>query len=262
MGYALLQEKPLLGAKFLPCPKSARERAVDRWFARGKPDVKVRCASDLVLHTDHLGTPQVITYPDQNIAWEAEYDPFGQATVTTEFITNHLRFPGQYYDSETGLHYNEQRYYSNDLGRFITSNPTGLEGGINTYSYALQNPINYYDPNGEAAQAAAGLCFIPGVGWISCAVAGTVATGATLLCIISGACDQIGQAILQCFDGTDEDEKEARCEELNRIDTDTCNGITRARGKAAGAACHASASERYAACLRGLPLPPLNTWNN
>lgn len=52
------------------------------------------------------------------------------------------------------------------------------------------------------------------------------------------------------------------CEELLRIDTDTCNGISRLRGSAAGAACHASATERYAACLRGRPLSPLNTWNN
>jgi len=52
------------------------------------------------------------------------------------------------------------------------------------------------------------------------------------------------------------------CEDLNQIDTATCNAITKRRGAAAGAACHASASERYAACLRGKPLPPLNTWNN
>jgi hypothetical protein len=55
---------------------------------------------------------------------------------------------------------------------------------------------------------------------------------------------------------------DAHCQDLNRIDTDTCNAITKFRGSAAGRACHASASERLAACLRGRPLPPLNTWNN
>jgi hypothetical protein len=49
---------------------------------------------------------------------------------------------------------------------------------------------------------------------------------------------------------------------LHRIDTNTCNGIARFRGKRAGAVCHASASERYAACRADKPIPPLNTWNN
>lgn len=52
------------------------------------------------------------------------------------------------------------------------------------------------------------------------------------------------------------------CEALYKTDTETCNGITRRRGYAKGEACHSSASERYAACLTGKPIPPLNTWNN
>jgi RHS repeat-associated protein len=58
------------------------------------------------------------------------------------------------------------------------------------------------------------------------------------------------------------DDNKQHCEDLLQIDTDTCNAITRKRGAAAGAACHASATERYAACLRGRALPPLNTWNS
>jgi RHS repeat-associated protein len=60
-----------------------------------------------------------------------------------------------------------------------------------------------------------------------------------------------------CTDGDKQ-----HCEQLLQIDTDTCNAITKRRGAAAGAACHASATERYAACYRDRPLPPLNTWNN
>ena len=74
------------------------------------------------------------------------------------------RLPGQYYDSETGLNYVVQRYLDTGSGRFITSDRTGLAGGLNTYSYALQNPINYYDPNGEAAQAAAAAWGTTGAG--------------------------------------------------------------------------------------------------
>ncbi len=59
-----------------------------------------------------------------------------------------LRFPGQYYDGGTGLHYNYFRYYDPSTGRYVTSDPIGLEGGLNTYGYAYQNPIRWIDPLG------------------------------------------------------------------------------------------------------------------
>ena len=59
-----------------------------------------------------------------------------------------LRFPGQYYDEETGFHQNHFREYDPKTGRYLQSDPIGLEGGINTYIYALNNPIRYKDPLG------------------------------------------------------------------------------------------------------------------
>jgi len=100
------------------------------------------------IHNDHLGTPQQITDGTQTIVWKADFTPFGEATVTIELITNNLRFPGQYYDSETGLHYNMFRYYDPGLGRYITSDPIGLVGGFNTYNYVGSAPINAIDPTG------------------------------------------------------------------------------------------------------------------
>jgi len=87
----------------------------------------------------------VLTDDNQQVVWQAEYEPFGKATVTTETVTNNIRFPGQYYDQETGLHYNYFRYYDPSIGRYITSDPIGLDGGINTYGYVGANPLSYED---------------------------------------------------------------------------------------------------------------------
>jgi len=99
-------------------------------------------------HTDHLGTPQLMTDASQAVVWKVDYDPFGEATITTEAVTNNLRFPGQYFDAETGLHYNYFRDYDPTLGRYIESDPIGLAGGVNTYAYVGSNPVTRIDPLG------------------------------------------------------------------------------------------------------------------
>ena len=68
-----------------------------------------------------------------------------------------LRYAGQYFDAETGLHYNNARYYDPKVGRYITSDPIGLEGGLNTYLYAKANPLRFSDPSGTGP-IVAGAC--------------------------------------------------------------------------------------------------------
>ena len=103
------------------------------------------------VHTDHLGTPQKATDASQNVAWDAVLRPFGQAEQQTFPSLTNLRFPGQYFDAEDGLHQNGFRDYDPSLGRYIESDPIGLRGGINTYRYANANPLLYKDPLGLAS---------------------------------------------------------------------------------------------------------------
>ncbi len=68
--------------------------------------------------------------------------------MVTETVTNPLRFPGQYYDAKTGLHYNWNRFYDPGTGRYISADPIGLDGGMNLYAYSNNDPVNWIDPKG------------------------------------------------------------------------------------------------------------------
>ncbi|UMY51733.1 RHS repeat-associated core domain-containing protein [Pseudomonas azotoformans] len=97
---------------------------------------------------DHLGTPQELTAPDGEIVWSAHYRAYGEISrLEIGKIDNPLRFQGQYFDQESGLHYNRHRYYNPDVGRYLTPDPVKLAGGINAYQYTT-NPTGWVDPSG------------------------------------------------------------------------------------------------------------------
>ncbi|MDQ1818149.1 RHS repeat-associated core domain-containing protein, partial [Massilia sp. CCM 9210] len=107
------------------------------------------------VYADHLATPRVITRASDNkMVWRWDgANPFGEDPPDENpnrlgaFAYN-LRFPGQYYDRETNLHYNYYRDYDPQTGRYVQSDPIGLDGGINTYGYVGGNPLTFIDPFG------------------------------------------------------------------------------------------------------------------
>ncbi len=100
------------------------------------------------LHSDHLGTPRLATDSTQAIVWRWEGEAFGNTPPQNLGTTVNLRFPGQYYDQESELHYNYFRYYDPQTGRYITSDPIGIIGGWSTYAYVGGNPLYWIDPYG------------------------------------------------------------------------------------------------------------------
>jgi RHS repeat-associated protein len=110
-----------------------------------------RQACPFYYQLDHLGTPQELTDYSGDIIWAAQYTAYGRLTRlnrdTHQVLDQPLRFQGQYFDAETGLHYNRHRYYNPDVGRYLTPDPSGLAGGLNGYQYT-RNPTGWVDPLG------------------------------------------------------------------------------------------------------------------
>ncbi|TVT01268.1 type IV secretion protein Rhs, partial [Amycolatopsis bartoniae] len=93
--------------------------------------------------TDLVGSPAELVDPLGTVAWHNRGSVWGEQPAGG----TPLRFPGQYFDAETGLHYNLFRYYDPSLGRYSSADPLGLGGGPNPYSY-VPNPLQWIDPFG------------------------------------------------------------------------------------------------------------------
>lgn len=106
----------------------------------------------LRVHTDHLGTPRAISNNQNNVVWRWEGDQFGDVIPTGTLIFP-IRHAGQYHDSEVNIFYNYFRDYDPITGRYIESDPIGLDDGLNTYGYVGGNPLSAIDPKGQFAIA-------------------------------------------------------------------------------------------------------------
>lgn len=126
------------GAGGFPVPASGSQPAAEVFF----------------VHPDHLDTPRAVVNAAGQSVWLWETGPFGdaaaneQATGGLPRFAYSLRFPGQQYDSETGQHYNYFRDYEPGSGRYAQSDPIGLEGGINPFTYVGSQPLVQWDPQG------------------------------------------------------------------------------------------------------------------
>jgi RHS repeat-associated protein len=106
--------------------------------------------------TNQVGAPLRVEDDTGKVCWSAQIDPYGIAHLdANSTIEMPLRFPGHYFDQETGLHYNRFRYFSPELGRYIQSDPVGLFGGTNVYAY-LTEPLSHVDIDGLGRKGSGG----------------------------------------------------------------------------------------------------------
>jgi RHS repeat-associated protein len=163
--------------------------AIETVYLGSLPIAVVTPQQHYYILADHIDTPLVVAQADGTTVWDwRNRDPFGNNLPVTSagFPEYSHRFPGQIADLETGLIYNYFRDYDPQTGRYVQSDPIGLAGGVNSYSYVHGNPVSYNDPFGQQATTAidtgrVGLSTIgavcAGTGGAACAAAAAGAVG-------------------------------------------------------------------------------------
>lgn len=127
-------------------------------YLNGNPIAIIKNNNIYYIQTDHLGTPRVILDSNNNLVWKLDYsEPFGNKQPIENGLEFNLRFPGQYWDDEKSSSYNINRDYNPITGRYLQSDPIGLEAGINTYGYVDANPLSYIDEDGNMPSLPQGL---------------------------------------------------------------------------------------------------------
>lgn len=100
--------------------------------------------------TDHTETPRAVSDSNGTLIWQnpVKGNPWGEQPALSSGYALNVRSPGSYYDPETGLIYNTNRYLEPATGRFLEPDPIGMHGGVNPYAAVSNNPLNRIDPDG------------------------------------------------------------------------------------------------------------------
>jgi RHS repeat-associated protein len=129
--------------------------ATDYIYLNGRPLAMLTGSTFTWLHDDKLGRPQVATNASQTVVWKASYLPYGETLSTSGSFVQNLRFPGQYFDAESGFSQNRFRDYVPSLGRYLEADPIGLydnansiNSGMNPYLYSGGDPMRFTDKTG------------------------------------------------------------------------------------------------------------------
>ena len=153
-GDVLLQEQKriLQSAKLEACEQSKIIYVYEPSSHRPAVQIRENAQGELedvyYYQLDHLGTVQELVNSQGEVVWTGTYKGWGRAVVGGSMqIKSHIRYQGQYFDEEIGLHYNRFRYYDPQIGHYINHDPIGLEGGTNSTQYA-PNTTQWIDPLG------------------------------------------------------------------------------------------------------------------
>ncbi|MGK9230698.1 RHS domain-containing protein [Inquilinus limosus] len=151
-GDVVVEEEPVNQAGVLE-----PSQAVIWTYAPGSPVPVAKRQGERVWYVvaDQIGTPRELVTADGRLAWAAVHDTWGavndNATPDLEAETDcPIRFPGQWHDSETGLHYNRFRVYDPETGQYLSPDPIGLNGGLRPHGYVTA-PTTGTDPKGLSA---------------------------------------------------------------------------------------------------------------
>ena len=269
-------------------------------------DMPLAAAADLetvtpklwFVHADHLDRPIRMTDSAKTMIWNAFFLPFGAVDVILGTASNNLRFPGQYFLLESGLHYNWHRHYDPTLGRYIQPDPNGevqATRPINLDSSALttnrglslgsQLPLSVVDLpelkrqlGDELAEFVDGPSIYayarsaPSLNSDSDGLQVVQAGQAAVYCLrypalcaatITAAIDACYRTIFSAKAPPKDSSGGDQCDyQYYKVDIPVCRALKKKRGAEAAERCYASAMERYGNCIAGRPMPPLDTWNN
>ncbi|MBC7501612.1 MAG: RHS repeat protein, partial [Herminiimonas sp.] len=138
--------------------EATRQDASQYIWINDKPVALLRRGQLYAIHTDHRNAPLALTDASRNVVWQANVADYLQATPASGAhfgaVSFDLRGSNQYFDRESGLHYNTRRYYDPVAGRYLTPDPLGLAVGPDLHAFALNRPQTMADPLGLAPTAA------------------------------------------------------------------------------------------------------------